>query len=93
MSPDLASFSALGDSLQMEATVRNRNGHGIESPDVTGASDDTTVVRVDGAGIIRLARRGETKVTATASDSASASAVAVVLYTTASSSGVPAGGM
>jgi hypothetical protein len=75
--PDPLTFAAVGDTLRLAATVADRFGNTIFSPDLAWSSADTGVATVDTAGRVVSRGAGQTTVTATA-DTASASAVVVV---------------
>ena len=79
MSPELLEFSALGDTLRLEAEPVDANGHPVEGVAVTWSSGDTAVVVVDTSGLVRSVGRGEAVVTATAG-SVSGTAEATVAH-------------
>ena len=79
MSPELLEFSALGDTLRLEAEPVDANSHPVDGVAVTWSSGDTAVVVVDTSGLVRSVGRGEAVVTATAG-SVSGTAEATVAH-------------
>ena len=73
LSDTLLSFSALADTTQLTATVKNAAGSTISGATVSWASSDTTVATVSSAGLVTSVGNGTATVTAT-SGSASGTA-------------------
>ena len=66
VSPAALEFSALGDTLGLEAEPVDANGHAVEGVTVTWASGDAAVASVDSDGLVQSVGNGEAVVTATA---------------------------
>ena len=66
VSPEALEFSALGDTLRLDADAVDANGHLVEGAEVTWSSGDVAVATVDASGLVRSAGNGEAVVTATA---------------------------
>lgn len=75
--PDTVAFSALGDTAQLVAEVRDQVGRPMAGQAVAWASSDTLVGTVDSTGLVTAAGRGTTTITGT-SGSASGTARIVV---------------
>ena len=78
VTPDTLALTALGQTAQLTAEVRDQAGRAMGGVPVSWSSADTTVAAVDSAGSVTAAGSGTTTVTATA-DSASGEAVAAVM--------------
>lgn len=64
VAPDAATLAA-GDTLRLRATPRNPSGQAIENRRASWSSDDTTVARVDSAGLVTGIAEGDATITAT----------------------------
>ena len=73
ISPDAAELNALGQTIQLTATVRDQYGAVMAGAAVGWASGDASVATVDASGLVRAAGDGTATITAT-SGGASASA-------------------
>ena len=78
VSPDTVAFSALGQTAQLAAEVRDQVGRAMEGEPVSWTSGDTLVATVDSTGLVTATGTGATTVAATAG---SASTTAVVTVT------------
>lgn len=79
LDPDSLIFNTVGDTARLEATVADRYGNLITSTPLEWSSTDTTVARVDSAGLVTAGKAGvATIVAATSSGSADSAAVHVV---------------
>ena len=58
-------FRALGDTLRLSATARDSNGNPIPAVHPIWSSSDTSVVTVDGSGLVTAAGNGRASVRAT----------------------------
>lgn len=74
---DSASFEALGDSIQLTATVKDKNGNDIEAAVVEWTSSDTTVASVDEEGWVVSRGNGSASIIASAGEAADTVAVDV----------------
>ncbi|MEJ2679237.1 MAG: Ig-like domain-containing protein [Gemmatimonadota bacterium] len=77
LSNDTLSFGALGDTLQLTATVADEYGNAVDSPAVTWAVADPSIATVDSTGRVVSLTEGQTSVTATADTASSAATVLV----------------
>ncbi|MYE70082.1 MAG: hypothetical protein F4237_08550, partial [Gemmatimonadetes bacterium] len=66
-------FSSLGETAQLTATVHDQNGQAMASATVAWVSADTDVATVDGNGLVSAAGQGATNIVVTAGSTASAS--------------------
>ncbi len=62
--PTEAAFTAIGETVQLTATVQDRNGQTIEGANVAWRSSDTEVARVSTTGLITSTGNGTTRITA-----------------------------
>ena len=83
VTPDTLALTAIGQTAQLTAEVRDQAGRAMGGVPVSWSSADTTVAAVDSAGSVTAAGSGTTTVTATA-DSASGEAVAAVMQSAGS---------
>ena len=83
VSPDTVQFTALGQTAQLSAEVRDQLGRVIEGAAAAWSSLDAFVAEVDSTGLVTAAGAGETTITATAGD-ASGGAVVEVIQTAGS---------
>ena len=65
LTPDSLTFSALGDTARLTASVVDANGNAIEGAAVEWASADATVARVDRSGLVVSVGNGTAAITAT----------------------------
>ena len=77
VSPDTVRLTALGQTAQLAAEVRDQLGRVIEGIAVAWSSLDTLVASVNPAGLVTAAGLGETMVSATAGDASGGAVVAV----------------
>lgn len=78
LDPDSVTFTSLGDSLAVEATVLDGNGSAIPDAQVTWTSADPTIAAVNADGVVTAVGPGSTTVSATARDAGASVAVTVV---------------
>ena len=62
--PMEAALTAIGETVQLTATVQDRNGQTIEGANVTWRSSDTEVARVSTTGLVTSTGNGTTRITA-----------------------------
>lgn len=86
VSPDSVRIAA-GDSVRLTAAVADRNGAEIRAATLNWTSADTSVVKVDGAGLIRAVAEGRSEVLVSAGE-----ATGRVKVTVTAPSGDPPGG-
>ena len=67
----------VGQSAQLAATPRDRNGHPLSGRPVTWATSDAAVATVDGAGLVTGATAGSATITATSEGVSGTAAVTV----------------
>ena len=77
ISPSSAELSSLGETVQLTATVRDRNGQPIAGAPVNWATDATSVATVNGAGLVTAVDNGSATVTATSGGVSGTAAVTV----------------
>lgn len=77
VSPDSLTFSSLGATEQLTATVRDQNNQTMSTATVTWQSSNPSVATVDGTGLVTSVADGSATITATAG-SASGSAMVTV---------------
>lgn len=65
VSTSSVSLAAIGQSAQLDATVRDQNGGAMAGEPVTWNSADTGVVSVSGSGLVTAVGNGSTQVSAT----------------------------
>ena len=73
VSPSALTFSSLGETAQLTATVHDQNGQAVASATVAWVSANTAVATVDGNGLVSAAGQGATNIVVTAGSTASAS--------------------
>ena len=78
LSPDTLRLTALGQTAQLVAEVRDQAGRVMAEALVSWSSGDSLVVAVDSAGLVRAVGGGTTTVTATTGDVSAAVAVTVM---------------
>ena len=89
MTPDTITFTAVGQTIQLAAEVRDQIGRPMEDVLVSWSSGDTLVATVDSAGLVTAVGAGEATITANAGD-ATGTAVATVMQSVASVTVLPA---
>ena len=88
VAPATAELTALGQTVQFTATVRDQNGGAMSGASVTWTSGDAAVATVDGAGLVTAVATGAATINAT-SGSASGSASVTVTQAAARIAVVP----
>ena len=83
VTPDTVAMTALGQTAQLTAQVRDQAGRVMEGVPASWSSADTTVAAVDSAGLLTAAGIGTTTITATAGE-ASGKAVVTVMQSAGS---------
>ncbi|MDE2752101.1 MAG: Ig-like domain-containing protein, partial [Gemmatimonadota bacterium] len=83
VTPDTVALTALGQTAQLGAEVRDQAGRAMEGVPVAWSSADTSVAAVDSAGLVTAAGVGETTIAATSGD-ASGDAVVSVMHSAGS---------
>ena len=83
VTPDTVALSALGETAQLAAEVRDQAGRVLTEADVSWSSGDTTVAEVDSAGLVTAVDVGEATITATSGE-ASGEAVVTVMQSAGS---------
>jgi len=78
LSDTLLTFSALGDTTQLTATVKNAAGSTISAPTVSWATSDDAVATVSSAGLVTSVANGSATVTATSGEVSDTVAVTVL---------------
>ncbi len=76
--PDTVALTALGQTAQLAAEVRDQNGRVMEGVPVSWSSADTTVAVVDSAGLVTGIGGGATTIAATAGAVSGTAAVTVM---------------
>ena len=77
LSPNSATLTAIGQTVQIDATVLDQDSKVISSASVTWASGDATVATVGSSGLVRAVANGITQVTATAGGATASAQVLV----------------
>jgi len=77
VTPDMVELTALGQTTQFNAEVRDQIGRVMENQPVVWASDDTKVATVDSAGLVTAAANGTAAISATAGSSSDTAVVSV----------------
>ena len=62
--PETATLTAIGETVQLSATVLDRNGHQVDGAVVTWESDNEIVATVDTRGLVTAAGDGSAQITA-----------------------------
>ena len=75
--PDNTTLAAVGDTVQLMATVLDHIGHTIEGAEVTWESGDEAIATVDGQGLVTAVSSGTVEITARSGEVSSASSVTV----------------
>ena len=77
VSPSSANLTALGETVQLTASVTDRDGNPMPGESVTWSSGATGVATVGGTGLVEAAGNGSATITATAGDVSAAASVEV----------------
>ena len=77
VSPATAELTALGETVQLTATVRDQNGQVMSGATVTWSSSDARVATVDTDGLVTAVGEGAATITAMAGQASGSAAVAV----------------
>ena len=77
VSPATAELTALGETVQLTATVRDQNGQVMSGATVTWSSSDARAATVDTDGLVTAAGNGTATITATAGSASGSAAVTV----------------
>ena len=77
VSPASANLAALGDVLQLTASVADQNGEPLADAPVTWASSDNAVATVNSSGLVTAAGNGSAGVTASSGGASGTAAVTV----------------
>ena len=91
VSPDTTVFTALGETAQLDAEVRDQNGRTMVEAAVTWSSDAAAVASVNSAGLVTAVGNGTATITASVGE-ASGAATAVVVQSVSSVTVSPAAG-
>ncbi|MDE2751487.1 MAG: Ig-like domain-containing protein [Gemmatimonadota bacterium] len=75
--PATLELSSLGESFQMIATVRDRDGQEIAGAPVNWSSNDNSVANVNTGGLVTSVRNGNTTVLATSGSASGSASIAV----------------
>ena len=70
-------LTAVGQTVRLTATVRDRNGNQIANPSVQWSSSDPAVGTVDQTGLVAAVKRGACTITATAGDVSGQASISV----------------
>ena len=77
VTPDSVVFTAIGQTEQLSAEAYDENGHPVESAQFFWSSNDASVARVDGPGLVHGVAEGTATITATAGDARGTSEITV----------------
>ena len=77
VTPETVAFTAIGQTEQLAAEVRDQIGRVMEDAVVSWSSGDTAVAVVDAAGVVTAGHRGTVTITATAGDAFATATVTV----------------
>ena len=77
VTPAMAELTALGETVQLSAEVRDQNGQVMDGVTVTWASSAAAVAKVDAAGLVTAAGNGAATITATAGTVSGSAAMTV----------------
>ena len=78
ITPQSATLSAVGETVKLSSTVRDRNGNLIPDAMVAWSSSDPAVASVDGQGLVTSAGSGTALITATSGSASESVPVAVM---------------
>ncbi|MYG15106.1 MAG: hypothetical protein F4207_01575, partial [Gemmatimonadetes bacterium] len=76
--PQMASFMALGETVQLKAAIQDRNGHPVAGAEVTWSSNDESVATVNGQGLVTAVGNGSATITARSGSASSGISVTVM---------------
>ena len=68
VTPDMLALTALGQTTQLTAEVRDQHGNEIPRAGVAWSSSDVSVASVDGSGLVTAEGNGTATVTAASSE-------------------------
>ena len=77
VTPEAVAFTAIGQTEQLSAEVRDQIGRVMDDAAVSWSSGDTAVAVVDAAGVVKAGRLGTVTITATAGDAFGTATVTV----------------
>ncbi len=77
VAPATATLSALGETVQLTATVSDQNGNVMSGASVTWSSSDASVATVSATGLVTAAGNGTATITATSGNASGAATVTV----------------
>ena len=77
ITPDSVTLTAIDDTIQLTAEVRDRNGQVMSGAAVTWSSSDPSVASVDADGVVKTWANGSATITARAGDASGSAAVSV----------------
>ena len=77
VAPATAELTALGQTVQLTATVRDQNGGVMSGASVTWTSGDAAVATVDAAGLVTAVATGSAAITATSGSASGSASVSV----------------
>ncbi len=77
VSPAMAALSALGETAQLTATVRDQNGDVMTGAPVNWTSGDAAVATVDASGLVTATGNGSASITATSGSASGTASVSV----------------
>ncbi|MCH7532172.1 MAG: serine hydrolase [Gemmatimonadetes bacterium] len=78
ISPTTLSFSSVGETRQLTATVRDQNGHTMGGATVSWASANTQVATVSSSGLVTAVGDGSATITASSGSAKASTAVTVL---------------
>ena len=78
VTPDTVALTALGQTAQLDAEVRDQAGRAMEDVRVSWSSADTTIAAVDSAGLVTAIGGGATTIAATAGEVSGTAVVTVM---------------
>ncbi|GIT52549.1 MAG: hypothetical protein Ct9H300mP15_27620 [Gemmatimonadota bacterium] len=79
LSDTLLTFSALGDTTQLSATVKDQNGATMSGASVTWSSSSASVATVSSSGLVTAVANGTATITATSGSASGTAAVTVAV--------------
>jgi len=90
LSPTTLSFSSLGDTEQLTATVRDQDGATISGASITWTSSSSSVASVSSTGLVAAVADGTATITATSGTASGTASVTVVIVCSTSTVSVTA---
>ena len=78
VSPATSQLTALGETVQLTASVRDQNGQAMAGATVTWVSSESAVATVDASGLVTAAGNGTATITASAGTASGTAAVTVM---------------